>query len=135
MAKESRPKKSLGELRQEIAHSRDRLARDVTGLKYELDIPLKFRKSVQRNTGVWISGAAVLGVLFTFLPKRRGKVKVDAKLSGKSKGEEQKKGLVGAGLALGILKFAATLAKPAVISYFSRRMGGGGPGLNRSMRS
>ena len=135
MAKESRPKKSLSELRQEIAHSRDRLARDVTGLKYELDFPLKFRKSVQRNTGVWVSGAAVLGVLFTFLPKRRAKVNVNSRFAGKNKGEEQKKGLVGAGLAIGVLKFAATLAKPAVISYFSRRMGGGSPGLNRSMRS
>lgn len=125
MAKEPGQKKSLHQLRQEIAHSRDRLARDLTGLKYELDFPLKFRKSFQRKTGVWVSVAAVAGVIFSLLPARRKKVRVDAKLSGKSKGEHQKEGILGAGLALGLLKFAATMARPAVMSYVTRRMGGG----------
>lgn len=126
MAKEPRQKKSLHELRQEIAHSRDRLARDLTGLKYELDFPLKFRKSFQRKTGVWVSVAAVAGVLFSLMPARRKKVQVSPKLSGKSKGEHQKEGILGAGLALGALKFAATLARPMVMSYFTKRMSGGG---------
>ncbi len=125
MAKEPGQKKSLHQLRQEIAHSRDRLARDLTGLKYELDFPLKFRKSFQRKTGVWVSVAAVAGVLFSLMPARRKKVKVDSKVAGKSKGEHQKEGILGAGLALGLLKFAATLARPAVMSYVTKRMGGG----------
>ena len=33
------------------------------------------------------------------------------------KGEEQKKGLLQAGLAMGALRFAATLLRPMVISY------------------
>ena len=40
MAKGTGQKKSLHDLRQEIAHSRDRLARDLGGLRYELDFPL-----------------------------------------------------------------------------------------------
>ena len=124
MAQEPRPKKSLHELRQEIAHSRDRLAQDVAGLNYELDFPLKFRKSVQRNTGVWVAASAVVGVLFSLLPARRRKVRVEGAISMKSKGAHQKEGLLGAGVAIGLLKFAATLAKPAVMKYITRRMAG-----------
>ena len=46
MAEESGQEKSLNELKQEIAHSRDWLARDLGGLRYELDFPLKFRQLV-----------------------------------------------------------------------------------------
>ncbi|MEY2579887.1 MAG: hypothetical protein QOI49_2711, partial [Verrucomicrobiota bacterium] len=54
MAQKLGQEKSLHELRQEAAHSRDRLGRDLTGLRYELDFPLKFRKSFQRQTVLWI---------------------------------------------------------------------------------
>lgn len=125
MAKEPRQTKTAHQLRQEIAHSRDRLARDLSGLKYELDFPLKFRKSFQRKTGIWVSAVTVAGILFSLMPARRKKVVVNPKLSGKSKGEHQKEGILGAGLAIGALKFAATLARPAVMSYFTKKMGGG----------
>ncbi len=122
MAKDPRPKKSLHELRQAVANSRDRLSRDLSGLTYESDFPLKFRKSFQRKTGVWVSVAAVTGVLFSLLPARTKKVVVKPKLWGSSKGEEQKKGLLGAGLAIGLLKFATTMARPALMAYVSKRM-------------
>ncbi len=126
MAEEPGQAKSAHELRQEIAHSRDRLARDLSGLRYELNFPLKIRKSVQRNTAAWIAGAATLGGLFSIMPARTRKVQVKARgrSESKKKGEEQKKGIVGAGLALGLLRFAATLAKPAVVSFVSRKMKG-----------
>ena len=66
MAQEPGQEKSLHQLRQEIAHSRDRLARDLGGLRYELDFPLKFRKSFQRQTVVWITAAVVIGVVLKF---------------------------------------------------------------------
>jgi hypothetical protein len=125
MAKGTGQKKQLHQLRQEIAHSRDRLARDLSGLRYELDFPLKFRKSVQRHTGTWVSGVAVLGVLFTMLPRRK-KVVVKAKAG--AKGEEQKKGLLEAGFALGALKLAARMLQPAITSYVTRRMAMSGRG-------
>ena len=125
MAEKPGQEKSLHELRQQAAHSRDRLARDLTGLRYELDFPLKFRKSFQRQTVLWIGAAIVVGVIFAVMPAREKKVYVrgDGKSDRKKKGEEQKKGLIGAGLAMGALRLAATLLKPALMKYATDRMG------------
>ena len=122
MAKEPGQEKSLHKLRQEVAHSRDRLARDLGGLRYELDFPLKFRKSFQRQTVVWITAAVVIGVVFAVMPARTRKVRVNTKT--KSRGEEQKKGILGAGLAIGALRLAATLLKPAVTQFISKKVSG-----------
>ncbi len=92
MAKERRQDKTIEELRQQIAHTRDRLGRDLTGLRYELDLPLKFRKSFQRHSGLWISAVTLLGTLFTIRPSRRRKTFA---LKGAKKGEAQKKGANG----------------------------------------
>jgi hypothetical protein len=122
MAKEPGQEKSLHELRQEVAHSRDRLARDLSGLRYELDFPLKIRKSFQRQTVVWITAAVAIGVIFAVMPARTKKISVKAKA--KSKGEQQKEGILGAGLALGALKLTATLLRPVVTNFISRKMSG-----------
>ena len=121
MAKEPEQARSLHQLRQEVAHSRDRLARDLGGLRYELDFPLKFRKSFQRQTVLWISAAVVIGVIFAVMPARTKKVEVKAK---GNDGKETKKGILGAGLAVGALRLAATLLKPAVAQFISRKVSG-----------
>jgi hypothetical protein len=121
MAQEPRQEKSLHQLRQEVAHSRDRLARDLSGLRYELDFPLKFRKSFQRQTVLWITAAVVIGVLFAVMPAKTKKIRLKAKANG---GKEAKKGILGAGLALGALRLAATLLKPAVTQFISKKMSG-----------
>jgi len=138
MAKDPRQEKSIHDLRQEIAHSRDRLARDLTGLRYELDFPLKLRKSFQRNTATWVSAAVLTGVVFTaraFPSKKKTTVEVRGSKSGQQKkGEEQKKGLLQAGMAMGLLRFAATLLRPVVISFVTKKIGGyasSAPGSNR----
>jgi hypothetical protein len=133
MAKEPGQEKSLHQLRQEIAHSRDRLARDLSGLRYELDFPLKFRKSFQRQTVVWIAAAIVVGVVFAVMPARRKKVYVKGKIGGKGRGEHQKEGILGAGLAVGALKLVATLLKPAVMNFAAKKMGtyAAGAGMGR----
>jgi len=125
MAQEPGQEKSLHELRQEAAHSRDRLGRDLSGLRYELDFPLKFKKSFQRQTLLWIGAAIVVGVIFAVMPAREKKVYVrgNGKPGRKKKGEEQKKGLIGAGLAMGALRVAATMLKPALMKYATDRMG------------
>ena len=69
-------------MRQEIAHSRDRLARDLSGLRYELDFPLKFRKSFQRQTVIWIAAAIALGVVLAVMPSRTKKIYVKGKAGG-----------------------------------------------------
>ena len=125
MAEKPGQEKSLHELRQQAAHSRDRLGRDLSGLRYELDFPLKFRKSFQRQTVLWIGAAIVVGVIFAVMPAREKKVYVrgGGKLDRKRQGEEQKKGLIGAGLAMGALRLAATLLKPTLMKYATDRMG------------
>ena len=133
MAEKSGQGKSLHELRQEAAHSRDRLGRDLTGLRYELDFPLKFRKSFQRQTVVWIGAAIVIGVLIAALPGRTKKVQLKARA--KSKGEHQKEGILGAGLALGALKLVATMLKPTITQFVAKKMGGYAAGAGSGRRS
>src|SRR5437868_14780098 len=104
MAQKPGQGKSLHELRQEAAHSRDRLARDLEGLRYELDFPLKFRKSFQRQTVFWVGAALALGVLTAVMPARTKKMPVRAK--GKNNRAEE---ILGAGVAFSALKLAITL--------------------------
>jgi hypothetical protein len=121
MAKEPGQEKSLHQLRQEVAHSRDWLARDLSGLRYELDFPLKFRKSFQRQTMLWITAAVVIGVVFAVTPARTRKVSLNVKpkTKGDPKGE-----ILGAGLALGVLKVAVSLFRPAITAFISKKMSG-----------
>jgi hypothetical protein len=133
MAQKPGQEKSLHELRQEAAHSRDRLARDLSGLRYELDFPLKLRKSFQRQTVLWIGAAIVVGVVFAVMPARTKKVRVNAKA--KSKGEQQKEGLLGAGLALGVLKLVATMLKPTITAFVAKKMSGYAAGVGPARRS
>ena len=125
MAKEHRPEKSLHDLRQEIAHSRDRLGRDLSGLGYELNFPLKFKKSFQRHSKTWGAAAVLLGLLLSVRTggKRKDVIERGGAHAQKKKGEEQKKGMLAAGLAMGGLRFAATMLRPMVVSYLTKRMG------------
>src|SRR3712207_8065637 len=88
MAQNSKSQRPDHELRQEIAHSRDRLARDLDGLRYELDFPLKLRKSFQRRTAVWIAAAAVIGLAIAARPPKR---KIVVKPKQKEKADEETK--------------------------------------------
>jgi hypothetical protein len=133
MAQKPEQGKSLHELRQEAAHSRDRLGRDLTGLRYELDFPLKFKKSFQRQTVLWIGAAIVVGVMFAVMPARKKKVKVRA--SGKSRGDHEKEGILGAGLALGALKLVATMLKPTITQYVAKKMSGYAAGAGGRRRT
>ena len=133
MAQKPGQEKSLHELRQEAAHSRDRLGRDLTGLRYELDFPLKFRKSFQRQTVLWIGAAIVVGVVFAIMPARTRKVRVKVKT--KDRGEQQKEGIIGAGLALGALKLVATMLKPTITAFVAKKMSGYAAGVGATRRS
>jgi hypothetical protein len=133
MAQKPGQAKSLHELRQQAAHSRDRLGRDVSGLRYELDFPLNFRKSFQRQTVLWIGAAIVVGVIFAVMPARTKKVRIKAKT--KSRGEHEKEGLLGAGLALGALKLVATMLKPTITAFVAKKMSGYAAGVGATRRS
>lgn len=126
MAKATGQTKSLHDLRQEIAHSRDRLARDLSGLRYEFDFPLKLRKSVQRHTATWISAVAVIGVIISFLPRRRKSVRLNADDNRGARVEKQKKGILEAGVLMAAARIAAAMLKPALTNYLTSKLSGKG---------
>jgi hypothetical protein len=126
MAKKSGSNKSPAALKVELEQSRERVARDLRGLRYELDFPQKMRRSFQQQTGVWITAAAVVGVILVVLPHARKKVYVDSKSGGKPKTR-----LMETGFLLGALRIAATLLKPAVVGFIKQRMASSGEGPRR----
>src|ERR1043166_3817095 len=119
MAENSRPNKSIDQLKAEIELSRERVARDLSGLRHELDFPAKFRRSFREQTVSWITAAAAVGALIALAPMRRKKIYVDAKTSRKSQ-----KNLVETGFALAALKLAASLARPVIVEFVKNRLTG-----------
>ncbi len=117
MAEDPGKDRSLAEIKERIERSRYELGRDLRGLRYELDIPLKIKKSFQRKTVVWVAGAILLGLMSTAGSARKKKIYIDAK--GKKKGQEK---LVEAGLLLTGVKFAASVLKPIIVSYAMQKL-------------
>jgi len=121
MAKEPRANKTTDELKLEIARSRERVGRDFRGLRYELDFRGKIRRSLRNHTAAWITAAVVVGTLVVVLPLRKKKVYVDLKNGTQSKSKSQ---LLEAGFVLGALRIAATLFKPVITNFLTRKFGG-----------
>jgi len=117
MAEKSADDKSIDQLRAEIVDSRERVRRDLCGLRHELDFPAKFRRSFREQTVSWVTAAAAVGALIALAPMRRKKIYVDAKTSRKS----QKK-LVETGFALAALKVVASLARPVIVEFVKNRL-------------
>ena len=109
--------KSIDELTAEIVSSRERVGRELCGLRHELDFPAKFRRLFREQTVSWITAAAAVGALIALAPMRRKKIYVDAKSSRKT----QKK-LVETGFALAALKVAASLARPVIVEFVKNRL-------------
>ena|SRR5205809_6223926 len=116
MAETSRRNESIDELRAEIAQSRERLARDVRGLRYELDFPAKFRRSFREQTLSWLTAAAAVGTLIALAPMRKKKIYIDRRSGSKSK-----KKLAETGFALAALKIGASLVRPVIVELVKNR--------------
>ena len=121
MATKSEPDKQTAELKAQIAKSRDYVARDLRGLRYELDFPRKIRRSFRTQTAAWVLAAVVGGTLLVLLPVRKKTVYVDLE-SGK-KGKPQKK-LLEAGFLLGLVRVAATMLRPALTNFVTKKVQG-----------
>jgi type IV secretory pathway component VirB8 len=107
---------STNELRAEIAGSRERVARELQGVRYELDFPAKFRRSFRKQTGSWIGAAAAVGALIALAPMRKKKVYVDA--GSRPKGDKK---LVATGLAMAAIKIFGNLARPVIMEFVKNR--------------
>ena len=117
MAEKSGRNKSIEELTAEIGQSRERVANDLRGLKYELDFPAKFRRSFRQQTVSWLSAAAAVGAIIALAPMRKKKIYVNAK-----SGRKSQKKLVESGVALAVLKIVANLARPAIVEFVKTRL-------------
>src|SRR2546428_7332867 len=104
--------KSIDELTAEIVSSRERVGRELRGLRYELDFPAKFRRSFRKQTVSWISAAAAVGALIALAPMRKKKVYVDAR--SRRKGDKK---LMQTGLAMAAIKLVGNLARPLVMEF------------------
>jgi hypothetical protein len=118
MAEKPGSEQTVVELQGRIARSRELVARDMSGLQYELNFPLKFRKAFQRNTTVWVGAALAVGLCVALLRARTQKVYVGA---GGKKVRSPNKSLLESGVLLGLLKFGVTLIQPVVVSYFAKK--------------
>jgi type IV secretory pathway component VirB8 len=107
---------SINELKSEIAGSRERLTRELQGLRYELDFPAKFRRSFRKQTVSWISAAAAVGALIALAPMRKKKVYVNAR--NRRKGDKK---LMETGLALAAIKLVGNLARPIIMEFVKNR--------------
>src|ERR671936_2026216 len=107
MAEKSGRNKSIDELTAAIELSRERVGRDLCGLRHELDFPAKFRRSFRQQTVSWISAAAAVGALIALAPMRKKKIYVDAK--GRRKTDKK---LMQTGIALAAMKLVTSLVRP-----------------------
>jgi uncharacterized iron-regulated membrane protein len=117
MAEKFGRNRSTGELRAEIGRSRERVARDLRGLHYELDFPGKLRRSFREQTVSWLTAAAAVGTLIVLLRVRKKKIYVDAKRDGK----RQRKFLE-AGFILAASKIAASVLRPVIVDFLKNRL-------------
>jgi hypothetical protein len=117
MAEKSGRNKSIDELTAEIAQSRERVTRDLRGLRYEVDFAAKFRRSFREQTISWLTTAAAVGALVALAPMRKKKIYVDAK-----SGRKSQKKLVETGFALAVLKIAANMIRPVVVEFLKNRL-------------
>src|SRR5258705_13504551 len=90
------PRKDRAAIKSDIALSRDRMARELSGLRYELDIPRKIKNSFRDQTAIWIGALAVLELLIAIDLARKKKVYIRATDNSK----ENVKGVLEAGALL-----------------------------------
>lgn len=124
MAEESGQKEDPVVLRGKIARSRELVVRDLSGLGYELNFPLKLRRTFQRHTVLWVGGALALGLVVSLLRARTKKVYVTT--SGKKARPPAGNALLESGLLLGALKLGLTLLRPLATSYLKEKLKGSG---------
>jgi hypothetical protein len=117
------PGKDRAALKSDIALSRERMGRELSGLRYELDFPRKLKNSFRHSPAVWIGALAVLGILIAVAPARTKKVYVRPKLRWPGGGnKEQGKNLLEAGALVGVLKFAATMLRPMLVKFVATKV-------------
>lgn len=126
MAKESRTNKQTSELKTEIARSREYVARDLRGVRYEMDVGRKIRRSFRRKPAVWVGAAVAVGTLLVLLPMRKRKIYIEGPDVARSLKGKRKSKLLETGFLVGALRLAFTMAKPAISRFVAQKISGYG---------
>lgn len=132
MAEKTGSDKTPVELWKKISRSRELVVRDMDGLRYEFNFPLKFRKAFQRHTVVWVGAALAVGLLIALLRARPQKIYVGA---GGKKMRSPDKTLLQSGALIGLLKVGMTLLQPMIVSHFAKKGAKKGGERARSARN
>ena len=120
MDKESGRHNSADELKEEIAESRECLAQNLRGLRYELDFPRKIRRSFRTQPVLWIGGVVAIGAVLMILSSGKRIVNVAAKTT------KPPNKLLAMGFALGALRIASELIKPVIVKALEKKLTGAG---------
>ncbi len=105
------------QLIEELARHRAALTVHTHTLRRDLDFGARFQASFRKYHLVWISGAALLGLLLTWSPRRKKKVIVP---SWKKPAPEVK--AVQAGLLITVLKIGFDLIRPALTKWVTSQV-------------
>jgi hypothetical protein len=119
------PGKDRAAIKSDIALSRDRMARELSGLRFELNFPRKLKDSFRHSPAVWMSALGVLGMAMAVAPARTKKVYVKPKWRFGRK-EKTGEGVAQAGLAVAAAKVLGDIAKPFLIKLITKKFGGFG---------
>ena len=115
MAQEERK----AELTAALAHARGQITEQVHLLGHDLDFPTRARRAFARHPAIWIGGAVLLGLFIARIPFRR-KAPAPAPTRTWKKEEPIVEKAEKAGLALGALKIAFDIARPALMKWATR---------------
>lgn len=114
------PKRDRAAVKSDIALSRERLGRELSGLRYELDFPRKIKNSFRHQPAIWIGTLVLVGLVIAVAPARKKKVYVQAGNSRKKKSGGES--ILEAGALVAVLKFAATLLRPVVVNFLTTKL-------------
>ena len=129
------PKQDRAFIKSDIALSRERLSRELTGLRYELDFPRKIKNSFRHQPAIWIGALVLVGLVIAVAPARTKKVYVSADDSNRKKKKGNRgQGLLEAGALVAATKFVATLLRPVAINFLTNKLRSYGAGRGRTPR-
>jgi hypothetical protein len=100
----------------QLQEARGQLAGNLSGLKQDVSVGRRFRRSVRENPVVWYAGAALLGLLLAKIPPMGRKVIVPQPIFA---AKPQKAGK--AAMLLGALKIALDLGRPFITKWLKER--------------
>jgi hypothetical protein len=103
------------ELTAALARSRGQISDQVQLLGHDLDFRTRARRAFARHPVIWIGSAALVGLFFARLPLRRKQPAPSRKTAEPTIEKVEK-----AGLALGALKIAFDIARPALTKWATR---------------